>query len=82
MFGSWAPRYFVLDSDKKTITYFQEMAKLNPKGEYKFDNRSSCKECENVAQHEHCFKLIGHSSNRQENNELFMSAQNSEIKRK
>ena len=82
MFGSWSPRFFVLDSEKKTITYYQEVAKSNARGEYHFNERSNCKECPSVAGRTHCFKLWGHSNNKNADNHLLMDSHSADIKKK
>ena len=54
---TWQERYFVLDCRKKTLTYYLEVGKVNPKGDYKFTASSECDTSNSNSSHPNMFVL-------------------------
>ena len=83
VFKQWQDRFFVLDCQQKTITYYTEAQKINEKGKYSFTSTSTCESSKvdaSVATVANLFVVTGKTAKGGEKSELFMSATSPELK--
>ena len=82
MFKSWQERYFVLDCQKKTLTYYSEASKQNEKGCYALLPSSAVIETTGNYSHPNLFMLTGKSVKGEGKADLLLSATSSDLRKK
>jgi hypothetical protein len=81
-FKTWYTRYFVLDAQRKKITYFTDQSKMEQRGAYTFTPASIVDSSQSKPNHEHLFLLTGRSLKGESKSELFMDSTSLEVKNK
>jgi hypothetical protein len=79
-FKSWQDRYFVLDSETRTIKYYTEGQKLNLKGEYQLTATSTVESSNADRTHPNLFCVTGKSIKGESRSELYISASSAALK--
>ena len=79
-FKSWQDRYFVLDSETRTIKYYTEGTKLNLKGEYQLTAASTVESSNADRTHPNLFCVTGKSIKGENRSELYISASSAALK--
>ena len=79
-FKSWQDRYFVLDSETRTLKYYTEGQKLNLKGEYQLTATSTVESSNADRTHPNLFCVLGKSIKGEHRNELYISASSAALK--
>ena len=81
---NWQFRYFVLDSLKKSIYYYEDSKKNNLKGSYSFDYESKAIPVTMLMKSfsPNMFSVKGKSSHGEKENELFLEAANEDLMNK
>lgn len=80
IFKSWQDRYFVLDSETKTIKYYTEGQKLTLKGEYELSPNSTVESSNLDRTHPNLFCVTGKSAKGESRSELYISASSAALK--